>query len=314
MPALVESMFYTSNIENGRFVPWHGLGTPVEEAPNSEQALILAGLDWEVIQKSISTDTGIIPNYKANVRSDTNEVLGVVTDRYAVVQNKEAFDFTDALIADNDVRYETAGSLRNGKTIWLLAKLPERKILDDTFDPYICFSNTHDGTGAIRVCMTPIRVVCANTLNLALSDAHRSWSVRHIGDMNAKLSEAQDTLLRANSYMNVLDKEANILVNASISNAQVNEILDELFVLPADASQRLINNANLAKQDIKVRMQASDIKKYAGTKYALINAVTDFVGHAAPGRITSDYDANRWSRIMNGDVRVDKAYSLIKAA
>ena len=174
MAANVETMFYV------REKPWHGLGTCVEEAPTSADALRLAGLDWEVKQRNIQVCGGAkIENFKANVRSSDGAVLGVVSDRYQIVQNAEAFSFTDELIG-GDVRYETAGSLQNGKKIWLLARMPAQKIVGDDVEPYLCFSNTHDGSGSIRVCMTPIRVVCNNTLNLALNSAVRSWSTKHL--------------------------------------------------------------------------------------------------------------------------------------
>ena len=109
MAALVETMFSV------REKPWHGLGTIVSEAPDSQKALELAGLDWNVIQKDIITADGssVIPGFKANVRDRDNSVLGIVTDRYKVVQNSEAFAFTDELLGEG-VRYETAGSLQGG--------------------------------------------------------------------------------------------------------------------------------------------------------------------------------------------------------
>lgn len=104
MAANVETMFYT------REKPWHGLGIRVTEAPSSEEALRLAGLDWQVKQEPVYTDTGeAIPGYKANIRDRDRRVLGVVTDRYKIIQNQEAFAFTDALLGKG-VRYETAGS------------------------------------------------------------------------------------------------------------------------------------------------------------------------------------------------------------
>ena len=166
MAAEVETMFYT------REKPWHGLGTMVLEAPDSQAVLELAGLDWSVIQKSIETQDGItISEFKANLRDMDNRVLGVVTDRYKVVQNWEAFAFTDGLLGEG-VRYETAGSLQEGRRTWLLAKLPQRYIISgDEIAPYLVFMNSHVGTGSIKPAMTPIRVVCMNTLNLALSTA-----------------------------------------------------------------------------------------------------------------------------------------------
>ena len=204
MAANVETMFYV------REKPWHGLGTEVQEAVNSADALRLAGLDWTVQPREIQVVGGDkIMNYKANVRSSDGSVLGVVSDRYQIVQNADAFAFTDELIG-GDVRYEPAGSLQGGRKIWLLAKMPERQIAGDAVEPYLCFSNTHDGSGAIRVCMTPIRVVCNNTLNLALNTAKRQWSARHTGYIEQKMQEARLCLELAGEYMDNLGAYAYI--------------------------------------------------------------------------------------------------------
>ena len=123
MAAEVETMFYT------RTKPWHGLGTMVEEAPDSGTALKLAGLDWQVVQKDLVTGDGIpVPGFKANLRDTDNRVLGVVTSRYRVIQNREAFAFTDALLGEG-VTYETAGSLQDGRRTWILARLPQKYII-----------------------------------------------------------------------------------------------------------------------------------------------------------------------------------------
>ena len=174
MSANVETMFYT------REKPWHGLGTKVEDAPTSVDALRLAGLDWNVMQESIFTETGdAIAGYRVNIRDRDRKVLGVVSDRYKIIQNREAFAFTDTLLGYG-VRYETAGSLQEGKRVWLLARLPREYIIaEEQISPYLVFSNSHDGSGAVRVALTPIRVVCNNTLNLALATASRSWSMIH---------------------------------------------------------------------------------------------------------------------------------------
>ena len=139
MAANVETMFYT------RTKPWHGLGTMVEEAPTSGAALELAGLDWRVVQKNLVTEEGItVPGFRANLRETDNQVLGVVSDRYKVVQNEEAFAFTDELLGEG-VTYETAGSLQNGRRTWILAKLPTRYIISgDEITPYLVFMNSHD--------------------------------------------------------------------------------------------------------------------------------------------------------------------------
>ena len=173
MAALVESMFSV------REVPWHGLGTIVREAPSSEEAIRLAGLDWDVYPEEVYTKSGNkIPGAYANVRSNDGSALGIVGERYQIVQNSEAFNFTDELLGEG-VKYETAGSLKDGKVIWLLAQLPEAyKILGDEVTPWVCFTNSFDGSGAIKVAMVSTRVVCNNTLNVALKNAKRTWIFR----------------------------------------------------------------------------------------------------------------------------------------
>ena len=118
MSANVETMFYI------REKPWHGLGTRVEEAPTSADALIYAGLDWEIIQKDVYTEDGsLIAGCKVNTRSIDNAPLGIVSDRYKVVQNEDAFQFTDDLLGAG-VTYETAGALQGGRKVWMLARMP----------------------------------------------------------------------------------------------------------------------------------------------------------------------------------------------
>ena len=305
MPALVESMMYV------REKPWHGLGTRVEEAPASSDALRMAGLDWNVVQRNIQVCGGAkIQNYKANVRDSDGAVLGVVSERYKIVQNAEAFEFTDSLIG-GDVRYETAGSLNGGRKIWLLAKLPETEIVGDKTEPYLCFTNTHDGSGAIRVCMTPIRVVCNNTLNLALCSARRAWSVRHTGDMASKMHEARVCLEMACAYMDELGQTADCLANTTVSRDKLGEILDEMFPITEDSTDREKQNIQKLKDDYMVCYFAPDIMKFRGTAWGAVNAMSDMISHNAPRRKTANYRENNWGRIMDGHAMLDKFVSLV---
>lgn len=306
MAALVESMVYT------REKPWHGLGTKVEEAPTSAEALRLAGLDWRVEQKNIQLCGGSkVPGYKANVRSTDGKVLGVVSDRYRIVQNADAFEFTDSIIG-GDVRYETAGSLNSGKKIWLLAKLPETEIAGDKTEPYLCFSNTHDGSGAVRVCMTPIRVVCNNTLNLALDSAKRAWSVRHTGSLQSKMHEARACLRMANTYMGALAEKADRMANTTITRDQLNRILDELFPVDEHTTEREKQNIKKLRDEYMVCYFAPDLVKFRDTAWGAYNAMSDMITHNAPLRKTENYRENNWGRLMDGHVMMDKMAALLK--
>ena len=155
MPANVETMFYV------REKPWHGLGIEVKEAPTSADALVYAGLDWSVSQKDVYTEDGtMIPGYKANLRDTDSAALGIVSDRYKVVQNEDAFRFTDDLLGAG-VAYETAGALQGGRKVWMLARMPHRYIIaGDEIAPYMVVMNSHDGSSGIKVAMTPMMSWC----------------------------------------------------------------------------------------------------------------------------------------------------------
>lgn len=298
----VESLMYV------RETPWHGLGTKVEEAPTSAEAIKLAGLDWEVQPKPIYTEDNIvIPNHKANVRDIDNKVLGIVTDRYKIVQNQDAFDFTDNLIGE-DCKYETAGSLCGGKKIFLLARMPERKILEEAFDPYICFTNTHDGSGSIRAIMTPTRVVCQNTLSLALKNASRMWSTRHVGDLESKLAEARHTLQLANDYMDKFEIVADQLAHTKVTDEEVIKFLDDLFPVDENDSDRKKRNVSDAKEQFMICMLSPDILKYKGTAYQVVQAASDFATHIAPKRMTNTYKENNFNKVLNGHIIIDKTF------
>lgn len=306
----LESLAYVSNEENGRFVPWHGLGTPVQSAMSSAEALKAAELDWKVEGKPIFTESGIqIPGYVANTRDKDGSVLGIVSDKYRVVQNIDAFAFTDALIGD-EVKYETAGSLRNGKSTFLLAKLPDHKILGDDFNNYICFTNTHDGTGAVKVCSTNIRVVCNNTLNLALSTAKRMWTCRHMGKLEDKLQEAQRALQLAEKYNEQLAVYAERAANITIDEEKTYEVLRQLFPLADDASDRMKKNNQQAISDFQKCMVTVDLSPFYGTVWGLVNAASDFAYHRAPGRVTSTYQEGKMSQAIHGCALLDKVMEL----
>ena len=310
MSANVETMFYT------REKPWHGLGTMVQEAPTSKDALELAGLDWRVIQRGLVTDDGTpIPGFKANLRDSDSQVLGVVTDRYKVVQNEDAFAFTDALLGEG-VTYETAGSLQNGRRTWILAKLPQRYIISgDEITPYLVFMNSHDGTGAIKAAMTPIRVVCQNTLNLALKTAKRTWSADHVGDIQGKMEDAKNTLLYADKYMQELGKAIDALNRIKVSDRQVYEYIDALFPLVDNATDTQKKNILRLKEDVKARyFVAPDLKDVGKNAYRFVNAVSDFATHSEPLRKRSNYKESLFARTVEGNAMIDRAYELVRAA
>lgn len=310
MAANVESMFYV------RETPWHGLGTRVMEAVDSKEALRLAGLDWKVVQEPIYTAADeLIQGYKANVRDSDKALLGVVTDRYKVIQNDEAFAFTDSLLGEG-VRYETAGSLQGGKRVWMLAHMPHEYIISgERISPYLLFSSAHDGSSAIKVAITPIRVVCQNTLNLALSTAKRSWSMIHTGDIKGKMKEARETLFMAEKYMDTLGKEFEMLRKKQMTDKEVMNYIEVLLPVEENATPQQKKNVKRLQEDMKIRyFDAPDLQGEGKNAYRFINAVSDFATHAEPLRRTANYKENLFARTVDGNPLIDKAYQMVCAA
>ena len=308
MAANVENMFYT-----GREVPWHGLGVQVSDAPTSSDAIKLAGLDWKVIQEDLMLGNGNkIEGYKANVRETDGSILGVVSNRYQVVQNDEAFSFCDNLLGEG-VRFETAGSLAGGKRNFILAQMPgDYKLLDDSVDPFLVFTNSHDGKGSIVAAMTPVRVVCQNTLNLALATSKRSWSTCHKGNIQGKLDEAMMTLRMGEAYMKNLQAGAEELAKIQVPDSRVMEYIQLLMPIDKKKSERSQRNtADLQIALLNRYMYAPDLQHVDKNGYRFVNAVSDFATHHEPLRKTQNFNENRFAKTIDGNALIDKSYDMM---
>ena len=308
MAHLVESLAYVNENGDYRNVPWHGLGTSVNHAMTSEEALELAGLNWTVKSEPVYANNKLIPRYKANIRETDGAFLGMVGDRYQIIQNKEAFDFTDALIGEG-CTYETAGSLDGGKRIFLLARMPEEVILDDKVVPYLAFTNGFNGYYTIKACCTPVRVVCNNTLNLALNNAQRAWSTRHVGNIQSKLDEARETLHLAKTYMKELSVTADILANTKVSEDEVREVLNTIYPVSEEDSDRRKSNIEEIKNNFMMCYFAPDILKFRETAWGAVQAASDFSTHAAPKRVTANYAEKNFGKVLDGNVVLDAMFA-----
>jgi len=310
MSADVETMFYV------REKPWHGLGTMVKEAPASIDALVCAGLDWRVEQKNVYTQDGrLIPGYKVNLRNTDSAALGIVSDRYKVVQNEDAFQFTDDLLGEG-VRYETAGALQGGRKVWMLARMPHRYIIaGDEIAPYLVVMNSHDGSSGIKVAMTPVRVVCQNTLNLALNSAKRVWTTKHTENVMSRVHEARETLMLAETYMGELGRGIDSLSKIRLPDKKVMEFMQEFFPVSYDIPEAQRKNNLRLLEDMKCRYwDAPDLFGMGRNGYRFVNAVSDFATHAEPIRRTKNYNENLFLRTVEGNPMIDKAYKMVLAA
>ena len=214
------------------------------------------------------------------------------------------------------VQYETAGSLQNGRKVWLLAKLPkEYQISGEKISSYLIFSNTHDGSSAVRVAVTPIRVVCQNTLNLALQTAKRSWSMIHTGNIQGKIQEAKDTLFLAGRYMEKLEQELETLQGQELAEQQVERYIHLLLPIKEKAGRMQTKHVQKLREDLICRYyEAPDLKGMWHHAYRFINAVSDFATHCEPLRRTANYKENLFGKTVDGNPLIDRAYQLVKTA
>jgi phage/plasmid-like protein (TIGR03299 family) len=225
---------------------WHGLGTVVSEAQTSAEAIGLAGLDWQVEKWPLQT-YGLdrhgaaqvldVEDQYATVRTDTGAVLGVVSGQYRVFQNRDAFDYLDGLVGEKLARYETAGSLRGGRRVWMLAKLPQELRVgrtDDIIEPYLLLANSHDGSLTLRVIPTTVRVVCANTLHLALSKAGSTGvAIRHLESLEDRVQKAREHLGVFVDRIGHFQEEVDALAATPLTDSQTKSYFSEVFDLPA---------------------------------------------------------------------------------
>lgn len=293
--------------------PWHGIGTVVEDAPTSEDAIKMAHLDWKVGQYPVESNGIVLPNYFANIREDINLPLGVVKDRYRIVQNSEAFDFVDNIVGSDEIecRYETAGSLFNGKKIFLLVKLPTKELLGDEVENYLFFTNSHDGSSAFMAGVTNVRVVCNNTLQMAISGAKRTWYCRHTENIASKKQQAQEALGLAVKYMDSMDKVSEDLFKKKID--------EEKFFRKLFNSKYIKDWAEKSKETTIERMhiiynEKDDLQNFKGTAWGMYNAVADYISNSVPLRKTSTYQENKLDRFFGGDYILETAQQILMVA
>lgn len=305
--------FGRASMFSAREIPWHGLGQITKGALNSEEAIKAAGLDYEVetapIFASIGTNLshqdalenncvikysdddgntisteykqGIeVPNKFATYRKDTGAAFGVVGSRYTVVQNIDAFSFFDEIVGKGEAIYETAGALGNGEIVFITAKLPDHiNVPGEEIDKYLILKSAHDGKGSIVVGFTPVRVVCSNTLNWALSTLTSKISIRHTATAHDKLREASKVMGIANQLSEELGEIFTNLKRQSIMDDEVKVFFRELlydrerFDNKQFDSTQINNVINNMERFYHVGVGQDSI---IGTKFGVYNAVSGY--------------------------------------
>jgi phage/plasmid-like protein (TIGR03299 family) len=277
----------TDGIALARKAAWHGLGTVLDQDyMTTQEAITAAGLEWTVEQHPITTTVEGVPvaveSHVANVRSDTGTVLGVVGSGYVPTQNTEAFAFVDDLLG-GEVQYDVAGSLKGGKTVWMVAKL-DRDLLvagdqDERIDPYIVLANGHDGMMSLTVYCTPVRVVCQNTLTWSLRSAQRMWKARHTRNVKSKVDAARHTLGLASSYFDSLQVLADQLITEKVNDRRRKTWTEKLLPMPENPSDRQRENVLERRDVIQQACKVDNLTNIYGTAWGWVQGVSEYESH-----------------------------------
>jgi len=281
---------------------WHGLGTVFEEEVSTKQMLELAHLDnWNVHLEDVPIPAGFESDksYSFVTRTnpfnaEQNDVLGVVGERYVPLQNEDLFDFGD-LMLDNGGRWETAGSIKNGRVVFGSLALERETILDpngvsDKVNTYLLINTSHDGSVAIQASITPVRVVCANTLNLALGNRGRggsvkqSFKIRHTQTASGKVQQAREALGLANAYMDKFDELAKSMIEKEISKNKFDEIIELAYPKPETDSKGSLKKWETKVDTIQQIYQSGTTNMIAGTSWGAFNALTERLDWHRAGR------------------------------
>lgn len=296
----VETMMYVGER------PWHGLGKALENAPTIEEGIKEAGLDWEVKLNTMSTRVGgeyvKIPNKKAVIRSSDNSVLGIVGDNYKPVQNIEAFNFFQPFLDNDMATLETAGSLLNGKRVFVLAKLKSDNMViqkDDEVEKYILLSNSHDGSQALRVGFVPIRVVCQNTLNFAENHkASQLIRVRHQGDIIQTLDELRETMDLVNKQFIATEEQYQYLATKQVNVNDLHKYVKEVFTRKQKQELENIVTDYEEKEEIEKfrkrlmsRVEEVFEMEPAKNAWTMYNAVNYYFNHDKGKTLESTYNS-----------------------
>ena len=268
--------------------PWHRLGVRLDGPATAAEAIEAAQLDWTVETRpvyirNVAGGFEEIHGKSAIVREDTGEVFGVMGSGYQPFQNTSSGDLLNALVAQGEAVFHTAGSIYGGKRIWFLVKLPDdvEVIPGDPIQPFILLSNSHDGSQALRIQLTPIRVVCANTLSFA-TRTRGGFYAKHTRNVGTKAAEAREILGLAHAYYEMFARTVDQLVNTKLTVIEVQDYLQQVY--------KFNNEVTYGKQDhriLKAYESTLDLLNHPtntlggiqGTAWAAINAVSYYVDH-----------------------------------
>lgn len=294
-------------IENIMYVgeaPWHNLGRRFITPPSLEEALVAAGLDWKVTTEPVFSGAGEQVEALLTRRSSDSSILGVVGPNYTPLQNTEAFEFFRPFLDEKAAAIETAGSLRQGKRVWVLAKINRDPLVikgNDVVEKYVLLSNSHDGTLAVRVGFTPIRVVCNNTLSMAFnSKASQLIRIKHTKNVVDNLESVQAVMNLADAEFQATAEQYRLLTRKDINSKDLEKYIKLVFnttakLVEAGGNVEALDNKRIINQIVPLfeKGRGNDMTEIKGTMWAAYNAISEYLQYDR-GNDNSNRMDNMW--------------------
>ena len=288
-------------------VAWHKLGQVVEGMMTAEQAIELAQLGYDVVKEPLYVQMEgsniLVPNHFATLRNDTKEAFGVVGNNYTIVQNRDAFGFFDSIDGEGAAIYETAGALGIGQKIFITAKMPNDiikiNVVDDVTEMYVVLTSSHDGNGSIIAMITPIRVVCQNTLNAALNNRLRTVRIRHTSSVKERLEQAHEVLGITHVLTQELNECFNYLAKKKVTDAKVTELAELIFPSASKKEEGEVSTRieNLRNKFLNTYQTGIGQSQILGTAWGVYNGVTHYLDHEKEYK----NDSTKFDSIMGGE-------------
>jgi phage/plasmid-like protein (TIGR03299 family) len=311
------SMMYVGGL------PWHGLGTRLAGPATAKEAIQAAHLDWQVRKLPLCAVDGLlhlpVKDKFGVARDGSLDVLGVVGRDYTPVQNREAFAFFDPIVGKNAAIYHTAGALGKGERVWILAKLPDsiRVVGDDITERFLLLTNSHDGKSSLQVKFTPVRVVCQNTLTLALNQGGGNGGIKlaHQTDIHRRLQEAERMLGIVRYQFDTLAETFREMVRVPMDSERLKQYLRHVFPASAEAEDDAdcvlspVSRDRAWSEYFFDQGAGNRMAGVKGTLWAAYNGVTEWLDH----RKTRQNPAQRLTSIWFGETNRTKTRALTAA-
>lgn len=300
MPAAVENMMFVGE------TPWHGLGNKVDDGINVNDAIVAAGLDWEVGLKDLQTVDGVPVSHRATYRKSDGSILGVVGPRYTPLQNRDAFDWFQPFLDANECAIHTAGSLHYGQKVWVLAQLNRDNseiVSGDEVCKFILLSNSHDGTTAIRVGYTPIRVVCVNTLAFAHNNTNSKLiRIRHTRSSQKNLENVRDIMDNINAEFEATAEQYRFLAGKNFNQKDINKYVKVVLGIDKTPDEDIKTRTRNIMDEIMTRIEGpkQSATNVRGTWWAAYNGFNEYLNYAK-GRTTDNRLDSLWFGVNAND-------------